>query len=595
MDINHNYSTITSEVINDLNQDGYLLTHHGDFIILYYDNSKGYFNEHESNNKIESKIQKVYDSFKQELKDEDIKEIYKIIRRRITDKGILYQQLIDIGTDMSGDGYSNKKDFVQSKKENKKQLDEIDNFVEGIIELFYPVTIKGDKEELFLWYDGYYHGYAQSELKDKADKYFRKIGRPDLIDPGRFGTILHKIKSHKMIDGKELKEPKNKINLLSNILDISNIKLINGVVDKSSIRLEPHNPNYYFLYKMNVDYNPDARCPKIRKFFGEISEINDPDEPDNVWIDLDKYWLFIEVCGYCLISDYFIKKYFMILGSGDNGKTTLENLLKRFFTEKNIMSLSLYQLCEKDFLASNLLGKKLNIRGEMDMKRIGSLEPMKNFTGGDTVTLDRKYRDPLHLDNTARFIFHFNKLPFLIMNKMDEQAWKRIILIILTKKFIGKNDDKDIIKKLTTKEELEGFLLLCIHGLARLILNGNFTYDDDSTIDNWLIYAQTSDSDLNLFIDDELCIEKNWNNIIPRDELIEKYIEYRKKNKYVYKQISKTKFTQSITAIENIGTTRRIINDKKRFCYTNVRYKNEKEKSGNNDNVKDMLKSFDMK
>ncbi len=434
----------------------------------------------------------------------------------------------------------------------------INEFVELVIERFKPVSIKGDKEELYFFYDGYYHRDAPSDLKHISDKFFREKGHTDLVNPGTYGLILHKVKSHHMIEMDLFVEPKDKINLRSGVLDIRTKEVEDHYIfdDEGKLIDISDTYKYHFLYRLDIDYNPNANCPNIIKFLMEFSDY-----------DMNKYWCFIEFFGFILISDYLnIKKYMLLYGKGDNGKSVLEQLLITFLTSRNVAGLSFQQICDRDFMASKLHEKKLNIRGEMSQIKVTSMDKLKSFTGGDTVTLDRKYKDPIHFRNTSKIIFHFNELPNIDINKMDEQSWKRMLFIVLTKRFLGKDDDKNLIEKLTTTEELEGFLNLCLEGLERLIRNKKFTYDDDSTFENWL---EAMPNELDDFIDGRLKITANPEDFIPTEELYRKFMSWNG-----HSSMTKTKFSQLITKYPSVGIKKRGKVGEQVKCYVGLCYIN---------------------
>jgi phage/plasmid-associated DNA primase len=95
--------------------------------------------------------------------------------------------------------------------------------------------------------------------------------------------------------------------------------------------------------------------------------------------------------------------------------------------------------------------------------------------------------------------------------------------------FIGKNDDKDKLKKMTTPTELSGLLNLALAGLKRLLKNGDFT--NSKTIEeNRELYIRSSDS-CKAFAEE--CLEESDDpeDCIATESLYQSYVSYVKKNR----------------------------------------------------------------
>jgi len=99
------------------------------------------------------------------------------------------------------------------------------------------------------------------------------------------------------------------------------IPLKNGWYDLEKDELTKPDPSKFMINSLPVEYNPEADCPRIKKFVSEI--VSEDDVP-----------IVQEMIGYCLLKNYKWNKAFMLLGSGSNGKTTLLNLIKTFRTGK---------------------------------------------------------------------------------------------------------------------------------------------------------------------------------------------------------------------------------------------------------------------
>ncbi len=451
---------------------------------------------------------------------------------KLTDESMLEESLSNITT------------VYKTKEELKEEFKlKIRNFISYVVSEYYPITISELKPELYLYKDGYYHPLAENMLQQMCHVEFGYANTPSL-----FKDILHKIKSYQMIERNNFIEPENKINLL------------NGVLNVYTKELEPHSPKYNFLYKLNIRYNPSTKCPNTMKFLKDICNN-----------DNKKLLCLIEFLGFCLISSYPLKKFLMILGRGDNGKSTLEYVIRSFFgKEKNITGLTIQDICDTQFLASRLYGKRLNIRGEMKQLKLSSIEMLKSLTGGDIVTVDRKNKDMIDLHPSCKFIFHFNKLPLVDFNSMDNQSWKRILLIELTNKFTGSIENKNIRNILTTTEELEGLLNFALIGLHRLRKNRHFTYNDEMTCEKWMDYMELDKANpLIDFIEEYISIGE-IGSYVSQKVLYDIYL------KSIYSKItmlSKNMFTRSLTSFPNITVAKKGSRENRYKTYEGIKLK----------------------
>lgn len=457
-----------------------------------------------------------------------------------------------IYSELTDEELNNINIYNLTKTDQKELLKEIfkrkvNFFIENTIIEYEPITINELKPELYLYKDGYYHALGDNILMQMCHEEFHHANTPAL-----FKDILHKIKSYHIVERKDFTEPENKINLS------------NGVLNVYTKELEPHNPKYNFLYKLNINYNPKSKCSNTLKFLRDICSN-----------DNKKLLCIIEFLGFCLISGYPIKKFLMILGRGDNGKSTLEYLIRTFFgNENNVTGLTIQDICDTQFLASRLYGKRLNIRGEMKQLKLNSIEMLKSLTGGDVVTVDRKNRDMIDLHPSCKFIFHFNKLPLVDISNMDNQSWKRIMLIELTNKFTGKNDNKNIRNKLVTDEELEGLLNFALIGLYRLRKNRQFTYDDELTYDRWMDYVEIDhENPLSDFVDDYLVLGQ-IGSYVPQIYLYNIYLksEYSKSTMF-----SKNMFTRLLNTFPGVSVAKKGIKGMRYKTYEGVMLKTPSE------------------
>jgi P4 family phage/plasmid primase-like protien len=240
------------------------------------------------------------------------------------------------------------------------------------------------------------------------------------------------------------------------------INLANGLFNLDTWKLEPHNPKIKTIRQNPVYYNEAAECPQINKFLKDVVA-----EPD--------INLLCEIAGYCLTTDCSFQKAFMLYGVGSNGKSVFLALLESLVGKENTSAESLQKLEFDKYRIAKLYGKLVNICGDIPDTKMHKSEVFKKLTSGlDLIDGENKYQDPFVFRNTAKLVFSANVLP---EGKKDKAYYRRWHLIQFPNNFEGKNDDKDLIKKLQDPEELSGFLNLALRGLKRLKENEKFSND----------------------------------------------------------------------------------------------------------------------
>lgn len=377
-----------------------------------------------------------------------------------------------------------------------------------IIKRFYLFTFE-DTSEIFVYDEGIY------ENGEKRLRRFIQIVLKEFSTIHIINEVLEHIRRQTYEKRELIKEEKDKICLLNGILDLENLNIKN------------HTPNLIFFNKINANYDKEADCPKIKKFLSEI-------------VNSEDISILQELAGYSLIKEYFIHKAIMLVGSGSNAKSTFINLLREFLGQKNCVSIPLHHLEEDKFALANLYGKLANLFADLPSRALKNTSIFKMLTGQDLIPGEKKFRDKFFFTNYSKQIFSANQVP---KSPEDSDAFfRRWLIINFPNQFLNSKAKKGILRELTTKEELSGFLNFAIEGLKRLLKNQDFSYTEsiEKIRDR---YIRLSDS-AGAFIMD--CIEISPDSYIEKKELFTAYCDYCRNNKYpiisentFYKEIPK--------------------------------------------------------
>lgn len=365
---------------------------------------------------------------------------------------------------------------------------------EFLIAKYHAKTIKGNKREVLIYENGVY--VPGEEVLRKAIR--DELG--ELCSNTHVREAIESVKDFNPMDREKFTSDKHMLNLN------------NGVLDLRTRELKEHSPEYLFFTKIPVDYNPKADCPVIKKFLYDVL--------DEEHVQLIKEWT-----GYALYPEYFIKKAIILVGAGDTGKTTLVLLLGTFYGEKNVCGVSLQKMSSDKFSCANLYNKYINLFDDLSFKDINDNGTFKIATGGGIITGEKKFGDQFQFKNYAKLTFACNKIPD-VKDADDEAYFKRWIIIPFNYVVEEENKDKQLIHKLTTPEELSGFLNFALDGLDTILKNEMFSYDKNA--EEIKAEMLQSGSSIGKFVFG--CLEPAEGKWVSKDEMYRAYIQFTREN-----------------------------------------------------------------
>jgi P4 family phage/plasmid primase-like protien len=333
--------------------------------------------------------------------------------------------------------------------------------------------------------------------------------------------------------------------------------LQNCLLNLNDLQMEEFTNGYYALNKMPVAYDQSKDCLTFKKF---ISEILSPEDIQGVQEEL----------GAILYKKYMTKKLSIYVGGTDTGKTTLIIVFSTLLGLENVSSLSIQELASKNpFFLAQLYGKMANIRDDVSKDIISSVGKLKELTGGYQVNGQKKFKDLFNFLNYAYLIFTCNYLPPI--EEDDEAFFNRVMIRHFNKRFGGKvKPDRELVKKLTTPDELSGILNWALEGLKRLRDNGwNFsnTVSSDATREE---YKRQSDPVWAFSAD---CLDPDTEGVITKERSYNAFKEYCIKNSIPL--ISKDTFFKTIPEKVNVNSGHRNVDGEegKKHCFIGIRLK----------------------
>ena len=358
------------------------------------------------------------------------------------------------------------------------------------------------KETYFFDKECGYYRLAEAYLRNKST-----IILGDLTTPQRINATVTYIKDITYTPNERQEPP----------LELINLK--NGVYNIKTKELTKHTPKHFFLGVLPVAYNPESKCPTIKRFLREITE----NEKDALGLE--------EFAGYCLYRDMPVHEAFMLLGDGRNGKSTYIRLLRSLLGKDSLTNYSLQALTERPFLVIQLLGKLANTFADLPSKGINNTGIFKALTGNDEITGEKKFvQGGINFTSYAKLIFSCNQIP---KNDDDDTDgyWSRWLTLRFPHQFPADSDKcKPKILEEELLPELEGFLNLALIGLNRL-KNNNWRFSNDETIKMKREKQIKSSDPLKYFVETRVEETNSLNDRIFKEDFYSEYVLFVQEQK----------------------------------------------------------------
>lgn len=240
----------------------------------------------------------------------------------------------------------------------------------------------------------------------------------------------------------------------------------NGVLNLSTFEFRQALPSDFLSLQANVEYQPDARCPRFEQFLREI--LNHDEE---------LYLIVQALMGYNLRGGENVERlFFVFTGLGRNGKSTLVRVLMMLLG-KYATAIALKSLLQgqqggpRDDLMSLAQRRLLSI-SEFENPAQMSVGFIKSLVGRDTI----KAR---HLYSTQSVDLVLSGVPIATTNNFPTVPgtagvafFDRLRLIPFNKRFNADEVNVNLLEEF--KEEQSGILNLALEGLRR--------YREDRTV-----------------------------------------------------------------------------------------------------------------
>ena len=225
------------------------------------------------------------------------------------------------------------------------------------------------------------------------------------------------------------------------------IPVANGIYNVKEHRLQPFTKDYVFTNKVATKWVENAPKPQwdVDEWLSVIANHNQ-----------DVVTLLWQIIAECLNGNYTRGKFFVFIGSGNNGKGTFQELLNELIGRENISTLRMEQIGER-FSPSTMAGKVVNIGDDIKSDFLPDSQNILSITTGDTIMVEEKGKQAYSLTLKCAMVFSANKIPKI--KNTSNGLYRRMCIVPFSADFTGNVEDKSIRDEKVKKSDVLEYIL----------------------------------------------------------------------------------------------------------------------------------------
>jgi P4 family phage/plasmid primase-like protien len=227
----------------------------------------------------------------------------------------------------------------------------------------------------------------------------------------------------------------------------------NGLLDLKSGELQGHTPEAYCRKLAPVAYDPDAEAPMWKDFLERV--LPDPEVREYVQ----------RMAGYCMTGSTTEEAFFLMVGTGQNGKTTFVETIRSVLGDYTMALPEMMLMRQRADTIPNdvarLPGVRLGTISETQEDRGLNEERIKALVSGDRITARFLHGEFFEFQPVAKYLLATNHQPEI--RGTDEGIWRRVKKIAWDVQIPDAEKDPDLRQKLT-EQEGSGILAWLVRG-----------------------------------------------------------------------------------------------------------------------------------
>lgn len=257
---------------------------------------------------------------------------------------------------------------------------------------------------------------------------------------------------------------------------------------------------------------------------GENEETPEIDKLFTEWVGEQYKQTLYEIIAYCCLSDYPLHRFFILTGSGLNGKGKFLEILEKFIGESNATNIDLDAITDGNnrFEKANLYKKLVCLVGETNYGQIKKTGMLKSLTGGDLITFEFKNKNPFQARNYAKIIMATNSLP--PTTDRTTGFYRRPLIIDFPNTF---KEDPKLLERIPEKE-YSNLAKKCLRILKNLLENKKF--HNEGTIEERMQKYEDVSNPLQRFLREKTV--QDMNGHIFKFDFKDRFISWQQQNGY---------------------------------------------------------------
>lgn len=302
-----------------------------------------------------------------------------------------------------------------------------------------------DSEIRYIYKDGVYQTANDSDIMQILMRYIEDFNIR-LVSPAILKQALE------LLDCTCLHCPHDIMNTSEDYINFRN-----GVLNIDTLQLTPHTP--HLMSSIQIPCNWNGKESPTPNFDGFLDTFTNG--------DIQTQQLILEYIGAIIsnIQGWRFKKALFLLGKGDTGKSTLINLIAMLLGSKNVAERDLKSLNER-FGKTAAYNKRLIYSNDLSFMKIEENAVFKNLTGGDSISIEFKNREPFDFKFKGFLLYGMNDLPHFGGDKGDH-VYNRII-IVKCQNIVSKDKlDPNLLQKLY--DERDGIIYKAVMALREAV------------------------------------------------------------------------------------------------------------------------------
>ena len=242
------------------------------------------------------------------------------------------------------------------------------------------------------------------------------------------------------------------------------------------VELRPHSPLDYLTSALTVGYDPDARCPlfdrTVREIFRDATRTSPRDRLVRLPATGDMVRHIEELMGYAIQPRRDVTSWWLLQGSGSNGKTRLMETVAALMGPSSVKKARIDKIEDDQFALGSLVGKLMLLDDDVKDRTVFPDGFLKILSERKTLSAQHKFKDHFEFVSCALPVMLCNNWPK--SHDLSGGTRRRAHIVPFDRSFVLGDDLDPTIFDRIWATELPGVLNRALRVLRRLRRRGWF-------------------------------------------------------------------------------------------------------------------------